>query len=342
MTATPNHLSLYTTRGIAAGQSLHFLAADHVEVAGDGVLQGRGGHCKLERLALVVGIGEQTMDEATREGVATAHAVDDGVDVVMLALIELLTIVNQGLPAIVGSREGLAEGGHYILESKLLHHALEDAIVTLGICLAAFYISLGLEAKAELGVFLVADTYVNILHQGLHDALGLLRGPQLLAEVEVDTHGHAVTLGSLTGQTGELGSLIADGGCDTAPVEPVGTLHNLVEVEIGGVGLGNGTAGTVVDDLGGTHGGSGLQIVDAHTVATAGDEIRVYAKLAQSVDGTLANLVLGQLGYEVGLVAIVCAAYSHIGFSTAIYHIKVFTLNESFLTWGGKTEHDFS
>ena len=167
----------------------------------------------------------------------------------MLALIEVLTIINKGLPTIVGSGERLTKSGNDILKSKLLHHALEYAVVSLSISLTAFNVSLGLESKAKLGVFLITDTYVNILHKWLHDALSLLGCPQLLAEIEIDRHCHSMTLGSLACQTGELGSLVADGGGDTTPMEPVGTLHDSIEIEVGSICLSYRTAGAVVNNL---------------------------------------------------------------------------------------------
>ena len=41
--------------------------------------------------------------------VATTSAVDDRVDVIVLALIELLTIIDKSLPAVVCSRERFTE-----------------------------------------------------------------------------------------------------------------------------------------------------------------------------------------------------------------------------------------
>ena len=167
----------------------------------------------------------------------------------MLALIELLAVVDESLPTVVGGRERFAECGNDILESECLHHAFEDAVISLGIGLSALNVGLRLEAKTELRIFLVANAYVNILHERLHDALSLLRSPELLAEVQVDRHCHSVTLGSLASQTCELCCLVADGRCDTAPVEPVGTFHNLVEIKVAGVGLGDRAARTVVNHL---------------------------------------------------------------------------------------------
>src|SRR5690606_40371470 len=55
---------------------LHFVRRNEVEVARDGLLQGRGRHGEFQRIAGIV-LAEQSRDEATRKGVAAAHAVDE-------------------------------------------------------------------------------------------------------------------------------------------------------------------------------------------------------------------------------------------------------------------------
>ena len=73
---------------------------------------------------------------------------------------------------------------------------------------------------------------IDILHQGTHDGDGLLRSPELLAEIQVNGYGDAMTLGGLTSEFCQLSGLVRDGGRDTTPVEPGSTFHDLVEVEI--------------------------------------------------------------------------------------------------------------
>ena len=77
-----------------------------------------------------------------------------------------------------------------------------------------FYISIGFETKTELSIFLVANTYINILHQGAHDRDSLLRSPELLTEVQVDRYGYTMTLCCLTSKFCEFCSLVADGWRD--------------------------------------------------------------------------------------------------------------------------------
>ena len=305
------------------------------------MLQGAGCHGELQGLALC-SLRQQAVNQAAGEAVATTYAVDDGVNVVALALVELLAVEDKGLPAVVRGREALAQRGDDILEAELLAHLTEDAFVAGSVGLAALNIGVGLETKAELCILFVADADVYILHQRAHNADGLLARPQLLAEVEVHAHGDTVTLGSLAGQARQLSSLVADGGRDTAPVEPVGTLHDLVEVEVSGHRLGDGAVCTVVDDLRGAHRGTRLSIVQPHAVATTGDEAGIYAIAAHGIHGNLANLMLGQLRHEVSLVAVVGQRDSHIGFTAAGDDTERFTLNETVVAVGRKAKHQFA
>ena len=50
----------------------------------------------------------------------------------------------------------------------------------------------------------------------------------------------------------------------------------------------------------------------------------------QSVNGSLADFVGGEFAYEVGVVAIVGAAYGYIGFTAAPDYVEIIYLNETF------------
>ena len=151
-----------------------------------------------------------------------------------------------------------------------------------------------------------------------------------------------MALGGLAGQARQFGSLVGDGGGDSAPVEPVGTFHDCVEIEIGGIGLGDGASGTVVDYFRRTHRCTGLTVVDAHTVASAGNETGVDAVAAQSVYGSLADFMGREFCHEAGLMAVVGAAYGHIGFAAAPYHIEIVDLHEARVAGRRKAKHDFA
>ena len=212
------------------------------------MFQRTGCYGKLESLALSL-LRQQTVNQTAGEAVAASHAVDDGIDVVALALVELLAVVYESLPAVVRSGEALTQGAHHILESEFLLHLPEDAFISGSIRLSALNIGIGFKAQTELGILLVADTYVHVLHQRAHHRDSLLARPQFLAEVQIHAHRHTVLLGSDAGLAQTLCRGIGDGGGDTAPVEPVGTLEYLVEIEILGLCLSDGTVCPVVYHL---------------------------------------------------------------------------------------------
>ena len=100
-------LSLNATISVTASKTLYLISRNEVEVARDSVLQCRSSYCELQCLCLSL-LGQETVDQTTRERVTTTYAVDDRVDVIVLALIELLTIIDKSLPAVVCSKIGRA------------------------------------------------------------------------------------------------------------------------------------------------------------------------------------------------------------------------------------------
>ena len=70
--------------------------------------------------------------------------------------------------------------------------------------------------------------------------------------------------------------------------------------------------------------------------------VGVYAVTTQSVDGSLTDLVLGELGHEISIVAIVGAAYGHVGLAATPDDIKIVDLHETIVSCGGKAKHDFA
>src|SRR5574344_2197158 len=114
------------------------------------------------------------MNQTYGERVTPTDTVDDRINLITLALIELLTIINQGLPAIESSRIALTQSRNNILESKSLLHLFEDSLITSSLSLTTLYISIRLKAKTKLSIFLIADTYIHIFHQWTHDGNRLL------------------------------------------------------------------------------------------------------------------------------------------------------------------------
>ena len=78
-----NYLALYATVGITTSQALYFVNTYQVEVTIDSVLQSRSSNSKLKSLALGR-LGQQTVNQTTRERVTTTYAVDDRIDLITL------------------------------------------------------------------------------------------------------------------------------------------------------------------------------------------------------------------------------------------------------------------
>ena len=81
------------------------------------MLQCRGCDSKLQGLALSR-LGEQSVDESAGEGITTAYAVDDRLNVVVTALIEFLTIIDECFPTVVRSGVRLTQCGDDIFKSE--------------------------------------------------------------------------------------------------------------------------------------------------------------------------------------------------------------------------------
>ena len=71
------------------------------------MLEAGGGDGEVEGLLRVV-VGEETVDEAAHEGIASADAVDDVGDVVAGGLIEGLAVEEDAAPGVVVGVDGAA------------------------------------------------------------------------------------------------------------------------------------------------------------------------------------------------------------------------------------------
>mgnify|MGYP007129629257 CR=1 FL=1 len=150
------------------------------------------------------------------------------------------------------------------------------------------------------------------------------------------------TLGSLACGLQTLGCLWTQCGCDAAPMEPVGSLEYLVEVEVARFGFADTAVCAVVDDLAWSHAGARLQEVDAQTLAASCDEFGVYAEFAQAVDCCCTYLMCGNFAHEVSFVSIVCQAHGHIGFAPSIVDTERVRLHNAVVPRGRESKHDFA
>ena len=242
------------------------------------MLQSRSSYGKFKSRTLVR-FRQQTVDDTTGKRITTTYTVDDRIDIVTFRFVEFFTVINHCLPAIMTCRESR----NNIFESEFFSHCLEDTLVAFSISLSTFYISVGFEAQTELCIFFVTDTNINKLHQRLHDGLCFFFRPEFLTEVEVNRYRNAMTFCSFASQFCQLGSLIGDSGSDTGPVEPIGTFHDCIKIEVSCICFSNGRMCTVIDYFAGTHRSTCFKIVDTYAVATTGNEICFYTIFAQCV-----------------------------------------------------------
>ena len=80
-----------------------------------------------------------------------------------------------------------------------------------------------------------------------------------------------MSLGSLQGSLGQLDGRIADGGSDSGEVEPVAIGEDGVKIKLVGSSGSNGAVSAVINHVGSSHSGSGLQIVDSQSLAASGN-----------------------------------------------------------------------
>ena len=239
-------------------------------------------------------------------------------------------------------REWFTQSRNNIFESEFFSHCLEDTLIAFSISLSTFYISVGFEAQTELRIFFVTDTNINKLHQRLHDGLCFFFRPEFLTEVEVNRYRNAMAFCSFTSQFCQFGCLIGDSGSDTGPVEPIGTFHDCIKIEVSCIRFSNGRMCTVIDYFAGTHRSTCFKIVDTYAVATTGNEICFYTIFAQCVHSWLTDFVFRQFSHKVSVMSIVGTADSYICFTTTIYYVKWIRLNKTGISRSGQSQHDLA
>ena len=124
-------------------------------------------------------------------------------------------------------------------------------------------------------------------------------------------------LGGLAGFAADVNDVGAERRGDAGEVEPVHALKDGVPVEVRGGSLLNRGMRTVINADRAALGSALFIIIDAHTVAAAGNLRGVYAVAAQGVDRGLADGVRGQLGDKRRVHAVVCQRDRDVGFAAA-------------------------
>ena len=125
-------------------------------------------------------------------------------------------------------------------------------------------------------------------------------------------------------------------------MEPVHTLKGLVPVDIAGLGQGHGGVFAVIDHLGGTGVGAGLQVVDAHAAGAADDAGGIHAELAQLLDALVGDHVFGQHGEEGHILLVIGQGDGHVGLAAAEGGLQHLALEEALQAGRFQTQHDLT
>ena len=99
---------------------------------------------------------------------------------------------------------------------------------------------------------------------------------------------------------------------------------------------------SVVNDLGRTHRRAALEEVNAESFAGLSDVLGLNAVLAESCDSALADFVVGNSGYELSVVTVVCEGNSNVSLAAAVANVKLVCLDKLFVVGSGKAEHNLA
>ena len=99
---------------------------------------------------------------------------------------------------------------------------------------------------------------------------------------------------------------------------------------------------TVIDDLAATRHGTGLQKINADTLAAPDDAGGIDAQAAELRDAHLGTVVLGKTGHESGIDAVVGQGHGDIGLAAAEGDVKLPGLTETQVAGSGKAKHHFA
>ena len=152
-------------------QVIHFVNADTIVIARDGVLQATRGRGKLQCVASEAP-GLNAVNKTGREAIARADTVHNIGDLVDPAQKKLIPHMQARRPAVVIRALGLAHGYRNGLKVRvLLQHRVGERFVARGVELTRMDIGAGLHAQRVLNILLIGDRYIDVLEEGPHHSL---------------------------------------------------------------------------------------------------------------------------------------------------------------------------
>lgn len=226
------------------------------------MFQSTCGYCKLQRF-LHTEAGQQSMDDTSGKRISATHSVHYRIDIITCTAIEFLSVIYQCFPTVMRGTETFAQSAYDIFETESRPHSFKNLFISLCIGITFIYVCLRFETKTKLGILLISDTHIHILHQGTHDRLSLFWRPQFFAEIKVAANGNARLLCRNTRQSQTLCGSIADCGRNTTPMKPYRILKYCVEIKIIRCGGTDTASGPVINNFTGTQTGTAFQIINA-------------------------------------------------------------------------------
>ena len=125
-------------------------------------------------------------------------------------------------------------------------------------------------------------------------------------------------------------------------MEPGRAIENLLPIEGIDRSLGDAGIRAVINDLGRTLVGAGLQEIDAHAAIHHLDVGNVHAEAADVAQASLADRVVRQSGNESSIHAVVGKGNSHVRLAAAKGGFKGRALEEALQRGALQTEHDLT
>ena len=136
--------------------------------------------------------------------------------------------------------------------------------------------------------------------------------------------------------------VLAEGGGNAGPVEPISAGKNLLPIKFAGSRRCDGRAGSVVNYLTGSLGSAFLNIVNTQTITATKHHGGIHAELAQRIDCTLPNIMGRHFGNKGGIQSVICQRDRHIGLAAGIGSLKFGALGKAQVAFRIQAEHDLA
>ncbi len=262
----------------------------------------------------------------------------------MPAQIEAVGVAQAGRPAVdVGATALTQRDGHRREVRGRFDDALRQSPIDGVIELARGHVCCRRQPQRLLGILLVADGYIDVIHQRSHDLrCRLTVVPQLGPVVEVDRGRGPGRLRRLERRIGQRPSGLRERRRDARDVEPASTAEDGLPVELLGLGLRDGRTRPVVDHGGGPLRGAGLDEVDAQAPFATDDVVGLDLHRAQRAHRRITEGVSRQSRDVARPQAVVGHRHGHVGLASGERRLQRTRLEQALMTGRLEPHHDFA